>query len=126
MEKVSIPATSSLAWRTLDKCILDHLQSNHFPIPTLAADYQFHQSLWILLKAVTCLSTCPKPSHPSTSANRSGVSASASMARNPATQDIIDLTSVDESEDDDYTEVCCFKSLLHWILTGNVSLSLFL
>ena len=77
-------------------------------------------------KAVTCLSTCPKPSHPSTSANRSGVSASASMARNSATQDIIDLTSVDESEDDDYAEVCCFKSLLHWILTGNVSLSLFL
>ena len=50
MEKVSIPATSSLSWRTLDKCILDHLQSNHFPIPTLAADYQFHQSLWTLLK----------------------------------------------------------------------------
>ena len=77
-------------------------------------------------KAVMCLSTCPKPSHPSTSANRSGVSASASMARNSAMQDIIDLTSVDESEDDDYTEVCCFKSLLHWISTGNVSLSLFL
>ena len=75
---------------------------------------------------MTCLSTCPKPSHPSTSANRSGVSASASMARNSATQDIIDLTSVDESEDDDYSEVCCFKSLLHCILIGNVSLSLFL
>ena len=48
------------------------------------------------------------------------------LARGNTTQDIIDLTSVDESEDDDYTEVCCFKSLLHWILTGNVSLSLFL
>lgn len=50
IDGVSIQTTVAVAWRTLDGLILDHLRSNGFTFSDLLPNYQFHQSLWVLLK----------------------------------------------------------------------------